>query len=119
VFGAAACTGGGAPGDLFSNELARAKGASLPSEAKVLREFAPEAGGTARRIGWEIQTKMAWDEYRAAVQGRLAGYERLRSNGASISFVKQMSGDSLSVSLDKIGDGPPLRVQVFFVAVPD
>lgn len=62
---------------------------------------------------------MVWGDYSVAVEGRLLGYERLASKGARISFVKQMSGDSLSVSLDKIEDGPPLRVQMLFVGVPD
>jgi hypothetical protein len=76
-------------------------------------------GVSSRRVVWEIETKKAWSDYTASVEGLLAGYECVLERDLSVSFVKPMRGDTFSVALERLADSPRLKVRVAFVARAD
>lgn len=49
----------------------------------------------------------------------LPDYKALQVAAGSASYVRRMSGDTFTVSLEKLGDGPPLKVRVVLVAAAD
>lgn len=121
TFATLACSHEDRPDRFFSTEFARVKTATLPPDAGILGDLRLDRAASSRSAGWEIESKLTWEKYVASVEGLLAGYRRQEEHerAAAVSFTKRADGDSFSVSLEKLANGPPLKVRVTFVAAAD
>jgi len=92
-----------------------------PPDATTLDTSPIQREKFAATVTWEIETRQTWIEYGTWVRSKLASdYKLLASKDEStIDAGRTLPGDAQNVRVEKINDGPPLRVRVTFQTIAD
>lgn len=70
-------------------------------------------------MSWDVEVPMSWDEYVRCVQEHLSGFTSGPDHSRAAHFVKTPPGDTHTLRIEPLSDGPPLRVRVEFDAFAD
>jgi hypothetical protein len=120
VIGAAQSCSSAVHDEFVLRETADLRRRTIPPNADVLR-----AGDLARRpyaveASWDFQTQLDWAEYAKSVEAKLsAGYRCTGATADALVFSRHQSGDAVCVRVERLSDGPPLRVRVIYQGQPD
>lgn len=90
---------------------------TLPPGARTVArsDFASDQRSVS--ASWEIELDLDWNEYCKWVQTQCSDFTTGGPNGGKMIMVKQLPGDSLSVTIERIADNP-LKVRVSFRGYP-
>jgi hypothetical protein len=100
----------------LNREVNRAIERTVPGEQK------PYSSGLERdrwsaSASWEFDSSWAWPQYTEWVTGRLSpAFERIESTDDVLVFVRVLDGDTHTIRLERIQQGPPIRIRGTFRA---
>jgi hypothetical protein len=90
---------------------------TIPPDAKVVENEELHLEKMAVKAFWTFETDQDWVAYSWSVKERCLAY-KIRDEGAGkLLLTQQLAGDTLSVTIEKIGDRP-LMVRVSFRGYP-
>ena len=90
---------------------------SIPAAARVLKKSEPERDRFAARAVWEIELNQDWNDYSRDIVKRFHDFKIQDSGDGKIVMSKQLPGDTLSLTIEKIADNP-LKVRISFRGYP-
>ena len=104
--------------DAIESDVVQVKAASMPPDARLMDSPRPTRDGNSFETSWTFETYDTWGQYREWLAGH--PFLDFRSIAATQpTFRRTLSGDFQHFTVEKISDGPPLRVKVSFRSIPD
>jgi hypothetical protein len=107
------------PSTDLAREVLILQAATEPPGASLVTTRELTRGPWSVTAQWEVTTDLRWDEYVAGVGKRLLGYARVVDRPGRVEFSRDVSSEGHSLAFESIGAGPPLRVRVTFIVLPD
>jgi hypothetical protein len=101
-------------------EIEEVRSRTVPSNGSLLRVSEPVRNDFSVRATWEIQTKSDNQTYFLWLKNQLGPEYRVTSETPSVvTFVKEIEGDSYTVTMRSSGAPSGIVVEAQFVATPD
>lgn len=101
-------------------EIEEVRRRTVPSNGSLLRVSEPVRNDSSVRATWEIQTKSDNQTYIQWLKNQLGPEYHVTSEAASVvTFVKEIEGDSYTVTMRSSGAPAGIVVEAQFVATPD
>ena len=101
-------------------EIEEVRSRTVPSNGSLLRVSEPVRNESSVRATWEIQTKSDDHAYFQWLKNQLGPEYHVTSEAASVvTFVKEIEGDSYTVTMRSSGAPAGIVVEAQFVAAPD
>lgn len=88
---------------------------TIPPAAALLSWSPLQRHGWNAEASWELETSWTWEEYQSWVRPRMAGYTPT-SEEAHMTFVRQLPGDLVRVTVERTSSGRPMHIRVVLVA---
>ena len=107
------------PDDGFSERLRVAVRASAPSSAYVAGEPTRTAAPGRKEARWTVHAPMTWEDFAASLGPNLGPFRKTNAPENTLRFRQHLPGDAYTVEMRPTEAGPPVAVEVTFVAVPD
>ena len=111
VLAGASCGGG----NVIDREVTRAVERTVPGSDKPYPSAVRRDRWSAT-ASWEFELTMSWSEYREWLVNELPGFELTRSTGSLLAFVRVLEGDTYTILLEVVQQGPPARIRGTFSA---
>lgn len=117
MFSAIGCNSSSTSDFDFEQAAASIRASTTPKDARVVNVVATSHSDFHIESSWEVESNSTWKEYTEDVRGRLpSGYALKKAEAESFFFYKSLDRDSLTVEVQRISVGPPIRVRVTFRA---
>ena len=100
---------------MIDREVTRAVERTVPGPDKPYSSAVRRDRWSAT-ASWEFELTMSWSEYREWVVNELPGFELTRSTGSLLAFVRVLEGDTYTILLEVVQQGPPARIRSTFSA---
>ena len=101
-------------------EIEEVRSRTVPSNGSLLRVSEAVRNDSSVRATWEIQTKSDNQTYFQWLKNQLGPQYHVTSEAASVvTFVKEIEGDSYTVTMRNSGAPAGIVVEAHFVAAPD
>lgn len=101
-------------------EIEKVRSRSVPSDASLLHASEPVRYESSVRATWEISTRSDVQTYFDWLGSQLEPeYRRASRTGSGVSFVKEVEGDSYTVSFRSAGPSSGSLFKAEFIAAPD
>ena len=94
---------------------------SIPPDADIVREFAIQRGRWSSTASWRFRSELSWDEFREWVRSRMRAtyFDPDEEDEGHIEFRCHRSGETHSLTFERVSDEPPLLVDGQFVVYAD
>jgi hypothetical protein len=99
---------------MFSKqEITRLKEITILPDAEILASSGPDRGAGSENAGWEFKTEWNSDQYLQWVTPRLsASFQALGGRESDLTFSRYLDGDTETLKIQTIPQGPRLRVRI-------
>jgi hypothetical protein len=101
----------------IENIVADLRRRTIPPDAKVLERLEPKLENMAVRASWTFESDQHWATYSQSVKEKCLAYKIREEGVGKLLLMQQLPGDTLSVTIEKLGDNP-LKVRVSFRGYP-
>lgn len=91
---------------------------TVPVGGRLASAYPLERDGKTARASWQIETRMAWDQYAPWVEARLPDYRVVRREGMSLWLARSLTGDTCQLVLTFKPAGAAATIEASFEARP-
>ena len=108
------------PGLPLRQEMARVEQLTVPPGDTILVSSGPDLGPTGATAHWEFSTESSSTQYIRWVDPRLRNnFRSLRETASQLIFCRYRDGESETIKVDVVSEGPRLQVRVSLEVYPD
>ena len=101
----------------IENIVADLRRRTIPPDTKVLENQELQRENISVRASWTFECDQDWVAYSQSVKERCLAYNIREEGAGKLLLMQQLPGDTLSVTIEKLGDNP-LKVRVSFRGYP-
>jgi hypothetical protein len=101
----------------IENIVADLRRRTIPPDAEVLEDQELHRENMSVRASWTFECDQDWVAYSQLVKERCLAYKIREAGAGKLLLSQQLPGDTLSVTIEKLGDSP-LKVRVSFRGYP-
>jgi hypothetical protein len=90
--------------------------ATAPDRAEIVGSPARHVPEWRYTTAWTVETLLTWSEYLKRVDSEMPNGFHPVHETRRITYTRQLAADTQLVTLERLTDGPPLKVNVAFVS---